>query len=239
MTFPLISLVSSFDWSRLTRYFLFSYVPFQIIVQAYHMVVPNIVTNEGTYVSILSSNAWQVLGSPHLVPITQNMLGFNKGTNQLLGILPKFLITLGGKTVYIDVMVVQGPLDFNLLLGCDYVYVMEALVSSLFPVICFSHEGNVVIIDQLTFICPESTPIQPSSLNGSYLQPVSTLPQVNYVATCSMPKSTDDLVGDVVHHVLGALEPNFSIGSLDMYPFQSVFLPSDEKPLESMATVGV
>ena len=63
-------------------------------------------------------------------------------------------ITSGGKIVYIDVMVVQGPLDFNLLLGRDYVYVMGALVSSLFHVTCFPHERRIVIIDQLTFIGP-------------------------------------------------------------------------------------
>ena len=49
-----------------------------------------------------------------------------------------------------------------------------------------------------------------------------------------MPTSTDDLVGDVACHVLGALELDFSIGSLDMYPFQSVVLPFDENLLEAM-----
>ena len=76
-----------------------------------------------------------------------------------------------------------------------------------------------MIIDQLTFISLESTPTQPSSLNGSHMQAVSPSPQVNFMATYSMPTSTDDLVGDVVHHVLGALEPNFSFGSLEIYPF--------------------
>ena len=66
------------------------------------------------------------------MPVTQNLLAFNRGTNEQLGILPQLPITLGGKTVYIDMMVVQGPLDFNLLLGRDYVYVMGDLVSSLF-----------------------------------------------------------------------------------------------------------
>lgn len=49
--------------------------------------------------------------------ITQNMLAFNKGTSQPLGILPKFPISLGGKTIYVDVMVVEDPLDFKLFLG--------------------------------------------------------------------------------------------------------------------------
>ena len=53
-----------------------------------------------------------------------------------------------------------------------------------------------------------------------------------------MPTSIDDLVGNVVHHVLGALEPDFSFGSLDMYPFQNVVLPSDENLLEVIASSG-
>ena len=78
-------------------------------------------------------------------------------------------ITLGGKTVCIDVMVVQGPLDFNLLLGHDYVYAMKAvvLVSTLFRVMHFSHDGNIVTIDQLSFVTPNHriTPSNQTTLN--------------------------------------------------------------------------
>lgn len=120
-------------------------------------------------------------------------------------------------------MVVQGPLNFNILLSCDYVYVMGSLLPSLFHVICFLHEGRIVTIDQLSFIGPNSIPNQPSSLNGPYMQVVASPRHVNNVVTCSIPALIDDLVIDIVHHVLGTLEPNISIGSLDRYPFQSVF----------------
>ena len=59
----LSSLVTSFDWSRLAGYCLLSYVPFHITIHASNMVVPRIVIDEGAYVSILSSFAWQALGS--------------------------------------------------------------------------------------------------------------------------------------------------------------------------------
>jgi len=74
-------------------------------------------------------------------------LGFNRGTNRPLGILPQLHITLGGKTIYLNVMVVPGALDYNLLLGRDYVYQMGAIVSTLFQVICFPHEGRIVTVD--------------------------------------------------------------------------------------------
>ena len=90
------------------------------------------IVDEGASISILSSIAWQALGFPQLVPATNQILAFNRRPTIPLGILPHFPITLGGKTICIDVMVVQGPLDFNLLLGRDYVYAMKAVVSTLF-----------------------------------------------------------------------------------------------------------
>jgi hypothetical protein len=143
-----------FDWGVLTRPRLPSYIPFQITVQVCGRDVPQTLIDEGSSVSILSSIAWQALGCPPLAPVTQNLLAFNRRTSQPLGTLPQFPVTLGGKTVFIDVMVVQDPLDFSLLLGRDYVYAMKAIVSTLFCVIYFPHDGRVVTVDQLSFIDP-------------------------------------------------------------------------------------
>ena len=107
------------------------------------MVVLGTMLDEGLSISIMSSTTWQALGSPQLVLVTQNLLAFNKGTSQPLGMLPKFPIILGGKIIYIDVMVVQGPLNLNILLRCDYVYVMGSLVSSLFSVVFFLTKGEL------------------------------------------------------------------------------------------------
>ena len=85
------------------------------------------IVDEGASVSILSSTAWKALGSPQLVPTIDQILDFNRRPTTPLGILPHFPITFGGKIVCIDVMVVQGPLDLNLLLGHDYVYAMKAV----------------------------------------------------------------------------------------------------------------
>ena len=122
-------------------------MPLEITVQAFGLVIPSTVIDEGASVIILSSTTWQAFGSPLLAPITQNLLAFNRRTSQPLGILPRLPVTLGGKTVHMDVMVVQSPLDFNFIFGCDYTYAMGALVSSLFRVACFPHEGRIVTID--------------------------------------------------------------------------------------------
>ena len=117
-------------------------------------------------------------------------------------------------------MVVQGSLDFSLLLGRDYVYAMGALVSSLFHVVCFPHDGRIVTIDQLSFFSPSVPPAQLSSPPCFYPPVVSIPLQVNYVATYPVPISSDDAV---MHSVLRALGPDF----------QDVILPPGVALLEA------
>ena len=147
--------------------------------------------DEGASVSILSSTAWKALGSPQLVPITQNRKAFNRTISEPLGILPKFSITLEGKTICIDLMVVLGPLHFNLILGRDYVYAMKAVVSTLFRVMYFPHNGNIVTVDQLSFPSLVSTTNNMKPLNVPDSKVVSAPPRVNYVATSPMFSITD------------------------------------------------
>ena len=84
------------------------------------------IIDEGASISILSSMDWKDLGSPNLVPT------FNRSNSEPLGDLPQIPITLGGKNVSINIMVVQGSLDFCLFLGHDYIYAMKDIMSTLF-----------------------------------------------------------------------------------------------------------
>lgn len=133
------------------------------------MVMVGTIIDEGAYVSILSSTAWKALGSPLLLPEMRNLTGFNKGTNRPLGILPNVPINLRRKTIHMNVMVVQGPLDYNLLLGRDYIYCMGAIVSSLFRVMCFPHEDKMIkLVDQMSFPGSHIANSQIPSLNGLF-----------------------------------------------------------------------
>jgi len=114
------------------------------------------------------------------------------------------------------------------------VYVMGALVSSLFHVVCFPHEGRIVTIDQLLFIGHQVSPLQPLSP----LQAVPSPPQVNYLATCSISTFANDHMDVIVHYVLGVLEPNLSLVPNDMYSSRSVVLPSSEDLLGAMFSYG-
>ena len=109
------------------------------------------------------------------MPTTDQILAFNRRPTAPLVILPDFPITLGGKIVYIDVMVVQGPLDFNFLLGHDYVYAMKAVVFTLFRVMHFPHDGKIVTIGQLYFFTPNHR-VTPSNQNALNVPHVLVIP---------------------------------------------------------------
>ena len=73
---------------------------------------------------------------------------------QLHGILPSLEVQLVGKTVAIEVEVVDEPLDYNLLLGRNWMYNMQVVASSLFQVVFFLLNGNIATIDKKYFQNP-------------------------------------------------------------------------------------
>ena len=62
----------------------------------------------------------------------------------------------------IEVEVVDASLDYNLLLGRNWIYEMDSIASSLFRIICFPNEGRIVTVDQLD--CP---PVDPNASTDS------------------------------------------------------------------------
>eukprot|EP00253_Pinus_taeda_P034586 PITA_34586 len=59
---------------------------------------------------------------------------------------------MGGKTVEIDVEVIDGNLDYKILLGRPWIYAMAAVVSTYFRNIAFPFQGGITIVDQQTFL---------------------------------------------------------------------------------------
>ena len=57
----------------------------------------------------------------------------------------------------IEVEVVDAPLDYNLFLGRNWMYSMQAVSSSPFHIVCFPFNGNIVTIDQTSFKNPSVT----------------------------------------------------------------------------------
>ena len=72
------------------------------------------------------------MGSPKLSQSTTMLTTFDGRLFQLHGILPSLKVRLGWKIVVIEVEVVDAPLDYNLLLGRNWMYSMQSIASSLF-----------------------------------------------------------------------------------------------------------
>jgi hypothetical protein len=120
----------SFDWNDLVEICLPSSAPFQIRVEFNSKNIYRCIVYEGASASILPSSARKYLGSPKLVSASHEILSFEKFPSEYLGIFPQLSISLGGDTILVDVIVVQVSLDFNMVLGHDYVYSMNVMVST-------------------------------------------------------------------------------------------------------------
>jgi hypothetical protein len=83
------------------------------------------------------------------------------------GILQSLLVQLGGKTVTVDVEVVDAPLNYNLLLGRSWFYAMNFVSSLVFLCVQFPHQGKIVTIDQLDLCTPDAR--APATNNISFL----------------------------------------------------------------------
>ena len=109
------------------------------------------VVDEGASTCVMSLSCWKGLGSLEIVPLQSMLKAFNGHVFKMHDIVPAFPVMLGGKTVTVEVEVVDAPIDYNLLLGRSWTYVMEAIPSSYFRCIKFPHEGKLITIDQLSF----------------------------------------------------------------------------------------
>ena len=80
----------------------------------------------------MSLSCWKGLRSPELSKSTTMLTTFDGRLFRLHEIIPSLKLQLGGKTVVIEVEVVDAPLDYNILLGQNWMYSMKAIASSLF-----------------------------------------------------------------------------------------------------------
>ena len=126
----------------------------QVIINS--KMIHRTVIDEGASTCIMYVAYWKAIGSPTLSQSPTTLEAFDGRESRPYGILQHFSICLEGKTVEIEVEVVDANLTYNLLLGCSWTYTMHAVASSLFRIIRFPHQGNIVTIDQLSFFASSS-----------------------------------------------------------------------------------
>ena len=107
--------------------------------------------DEGVVSSMMSLAYWKGLGSPMLSQYTNMLTTFDGRSFQLHGIPPSLEVQLGVNTIDFEFEVVDAPLDYNLLLGRNWMYNMQVVASSLFRVVYFPLDGKIITIDQKYF----------------------------------------------------------------------------------------
>jgi hypothetical protein len=127
------------------------HVAFQIHVEYSKYTIKRAVIDEGASTCMMSLDCWKDIGSPTLSKSLTMLTTFDGHSFHPHGILPAFLVQLGGKMVKVEVEVVDAPLHYNLLLGHNWTYSMVTVVSSVLCILCFPHQGEIVTIDRLSF----------------------------------------------------------------------------------------
>jgi hypothetical protein len=113
----------------------------------FHMVV-----DEGASTCVMSLACWKAIDQPELSPSPMLLTVFDDRYFRPHGIIPSFPVQLEGKTVCVEVEVVDVPLDYNILLGRSWTYAMTTVVSTIFRVLCFPHEGQIITVDQVILL---------------------------------------------------------------------------------------
>jgi hypothetical protein len=124
---------------------------FQIQVVVENKNTCRIIIDEGASTCVMSTTCWKSIGSPSLTESHNTFKDFNGSGFKPYGILPSLPIMLEGKSVNVEVEVCDAPLNYSLLLGHSWIDSMRVVVSTLFHVVRFPHQGKVVTVDQLVF----------------------------------------------------------------------------------------
>ena len=108
------------------------YVSLLIHIECLNMTVKGTVINEGVAASVMSLSCWKGLGSHELSKSTTMLTAFDGRSFRPHEILPSLKVCLGGKTVAIEVEVVDAPLDYNL-----YWVSIRCIVCKPYPLLYF------------------------------------------------------------------------------------------------------
>jgi hypothetical protein len=112
------------------------HVAFQIVVacttKTFTRNIFCTVVDEGASTCVMLLVCWKVIGQPTLSLSPTILTAFDGRSFRPHGIIPSFLVQLGGKTVCVEVEVVDVSLDYNILLGRSWTYAMQAVVAIVF-----------------------------------------------------------------------------------------------------------
>jgi hypothetical protein len=193
---------------------------FQIQVVVADKSICQMVIDEGASTYVMTFSCLKAIGSPPLNQSQNTLRAFNGFGFKPYSVLPSLPVTLEGKTVQVEVEVFDTPLDYNLLLGHSWVDSMRAVVSTLFRVVRFPHQGKVVTVDQLAFFNANTRTSNVSFIAntppGYENVGVGLLKDYSLMVTFPIPPPTDiprpsvayiNMISTVPHELLVSADP--------------------------------
>ena len=130
---------------------------FQVNTIVHGRTIHHTVIKEGVATCLMSLSWWRSIGSLDLNQSLVTLKAFDNHGFKCYQILNSRSMELDGKTISIDVEVVDVPLDYNLFLGWSWFYAMTVVSSSVFLTLQFPHQGRIFTIDQLNYCTPYIT----------------------------------------------------------------------------------
>jgi hypothetical protein len=123
------------------------HVAFQIHVDYAKYTIKRTIIDEGIATCVMFLTRWKTIVSPTLSHSLTMLTTFDGCSFHPHGIIPTFLVQFGGKIVEVYVKVVDAPLDYNVLLRCNWTYVMTVVILPFFCTLCFPDDGKIVMIN--------------------------------------------------------------------------------------------
>jgi hypothetical protein len=123
-------------------------------MKIWNITVHRCIIDEGASTCIMSKTVWQKLGSLELIPSAITLQAYDRRPSSPEGLFQNVPVELGGKTILINIEVIDAPLDYNILFSRSYMYAMKAVASSIFRTMMFTHNEKIVTINQVSHYEP-------------------------------------------------------------------------------------
>ena len=133
----------------------------------------------------------------------------------------------------IKIEVVNAQLDYNLLLGRSYMYSMRVVASTIFRLMMFPHEGNILMVDQLTYHDPQglTTPM-------NVIPTITTIEPQGATTHANIIPVTNTVVENTPASLLLNVGPGLFTDPTMMAPFLLVLPPPTQKQTADLCIVS-
>lgn len=104
-----------------------SSISFQIPISIRNAIVQGCIIHEGASTYVMVANVWKKIGYTNLSPSTITLRAWDGHPSHPLGLYHNCPVTIVDNILCIDIKVIDAPLDYNIIWGCGYTYIMSVV----------------------------------------------------------------------------------------------------------------